>query len=234
MKLTRSFRKSRKSNRSRKNRTRGGKQPSILKQRIRPRSSQMGHYLANAAFNVVGDFITVLIYIFTALAIFAKINEINEPWNQFSPSVHFSDNPHTYRGLIHVPRSLPGPSALQNINLMKSPSFTSVSKHSIGKTPLQFAHNLGIPPKYTSRSDFLPSDMYWMEALRQLDLGPTSTIKHLIEKIVEEAEGDKKEDIKKALLEADKMANSNDILSRSRSSAAIQLIRDKKSASKSR
>lgn len=111
------------------------------------------------------------------------MNQIDKPWKPFSPSVNFSDNPLTHRGLIHVPRSLPGPSALQNINLMKSPSFVRLSDHSIGSTPLQFAHNLGIPSKYTSRSDFLPNDMYWMETLRQLDLGPTSTIKHLEQRV---------------------------------------------------
>ena len=232
MKGTRSFRKSRKSNRSRKNRSRGGKQPNASRRRLL--SAAVVHHHITTRDKSGSSFIENLVFIFIALAVFANMNQIDKPWKAFSPSVHFSENPLTHTGLIHVPKSLPGPSALQNINLMKSPSFTRVSDHSIGPTPLQFAHNMGIPSKYTSRSDFLPNDMYWMEALRQLDLGPKSTIKNLIEKIVEKAEGDKKEDIKKALLEADKMANEHDILSRSRSGDEMQQIRDKKSASKGR
>jgi len=211
MKATRSFRKSRKSNRSRK----GGRVgPRGVGSRRSVSMSQQMHSYSHTPSHESGSFTNTLVFIFIVFAIFAKMNEINEPFKPFSPSVHFWANPLTSIGLHQIPKRLPGPDALKNVNLMKSPAFLAISNRPIGNTPLKFAKAMGIPSKYTSRKNFLPSAMHYMYVFQQLDIGPTTTIKELIKKIVEKADGDKKEEIKQALLDADLRGNEVDIMSR--------------------
>lgn len=230
MKGSRSFRKTRKNN-SRRNK--GGRQPSRSTGTRRSVATTYAMYRALDSSKSKGSsLVDTLMFLFVALMIFSSMNKINDPL--FSSNVHHSHNPMTHAGLTHVPKKLPGPEALGSLNLAKSPAFTRVSNKAIGSTPANFVRALGIPSKHASRMNIMPSDVYYMEALRQLELGPTTTVKELIKKVMEEAQGDHKEEVKKALRNAEYAATESDILSRSRSTDEMKTIRESRSKSHSR
>ena len=222
---TRSFRKSRNNRKSRK--TRGGKLPTASRSRIATgRHPRLLHeFTPNASADWFEKFFA---FIFMIMILSGMNSEGPKrtltKGELFSASVPIHENPYNYVGIEKLSRHLPEPKRMEVMNIIHSPSIIKVSKNKIGNTSgsiiAAFDIPTGIPSKYTRQLDILAADLPWEEILRRLKLGPTATVKNLIDKVSKEA-GEHEKEASEALLAVYNKYQRADLISRGRTPAEM-------------